>query len=338
MSHTFSSFFPTPAFLAMHYAGIEVADTAVRFVDFREVGKQKRVRAYDEVPLKNNVVQKGVIQDMTKVTEALRALKEKYNLEHVQSVIPEEKAYLYTTQLKLSTDINVQDSIEFTIEENVPLSVNEVVFSYDFLGNNPKKNVQAVVSVVPQEVVGSYNQVLVDAGLVPVGFKVESHAIARSVISKKDTCCTCIIVDLSDSKTGLYIIHRGTVFYSSSTPTESILTSAKDLSGNLLEKDSQELKSSGLSSAFIENEIKRLQDYWKSQKDTLSDEYKEISHVVVCGERAEDTDIITALSRSLKLPIMPANVWSNAFDIDEYIPPIHAQDAMRYASAIGVAL
>ena len=81
MGNTFCNLFPVPSYLSMNYAGIEIADTAVRFIKFRKTDRGLLVDSFGEVPLDPRVIERGFINDVPKVVEALKFLQKKYNLQ-----------------------------------------------------------------------------------------------------------------------------------------------------------------------------------------------------------------------------------------------------------------
>ncbi len=69
------------------------------------------------------------------------------------------------------------------------------------------------------------------------------------------------------------------------------------------------------------------------------DEHKEkLSHVLVAGSRAKDSDFIGYISRETKIHIMRANIFTNMRHDDQKVPVITKDDSYKYAVAVGLAI
>ena len=69
------------------------------------------------------------------------------------------------------------------------------------------------------------------------------------------------------------------------------------------------------------------------------DEHKEkLSHVLVAGSRAKDSDFIGYVSRETKIPITRANIFTNLRHNDQKVPIITRDDSYKYAVAVGLAI
>ncbi len=69
------------------------------------------------------------------------------------------------------------------------------------------------------------------------------------------------------------------------------------------------------------------------------DRHKErVHHVLVCGARASDQDFLDYISRETKIPISPANIFTNLKLNLANVPIINKKDSYKYAVAIGLAM
>ncbi len=129
--------------------------------------------------------------------------------------IPEEKAYLFTTEIPNGTVEEVRSHIEFHLEENVPISLADAVFDYHIIKKNNKKGTDfASVSVVPRIVIEDYIDLFEKCGMTPVSFLIENTAITRSIISAEDMS-TYLVVNIGSAKTVLSIVSEQAVQFTS---------------------------------------------------------------------------------------------------------------------------
>lgn len=325
MNSLFSKFFPTPAFLSMKAVGLSISDRAIRFVEFDSGENRKEVVQKGEVELPQGIIEKGVILDVAKLSEVLATVRSSVGTPFVAASIPDEKAYVYTTDLPKTDDANaMQSAVEASIEQNAPLKLEQVTFGFDVIehsGENTKTNhVDAVVSVVPTKVIDMYIAALEGAGFTPTSFEIESRAIAHAVIDPDDHE-TSIVVHVDDTKTALYVVQEKVVNFSSSLEID--LPKESELSQNI---------------EMIGAELKKVYDYWNAQVAADKEKGKEVKKIIICGERAANDALVKEFERVSPVQVEQANVWTNAFSFDEYIPDIPLSESLGFAPAVGLAL
>ena len=88
----------------------------------------------------------------------------------------------------------------------------------------------------------------------------------------------------------------------------------------------------------LKDEINRILLYWKTHKDKQGSISAPVSSIILCGSNSNMPAMDEYLSLSLKLPTHSAEVWKNALDLDDYIPPITHAQSLDYAAAVGLAL
>jgi type IV pilus assembly protein PilM len=163
----------------------------------------------------DDVIEEGYVKNKEALTAALSSLQKKHGLRFVNASLPEEKAYLFKTQIPYMDVADIRNALRFKIEENVPVPLADAVFDYRFVKEPQKGDTQIDigVAVIHAKVVSSYLDVIHAAGLVPLEFRIESQAIAQAVIphGSKDTG---ILVAVRETKTVMAIISHGVIQYS----------------------------------------------------------------------------------------------------------------------------
>jgi Tfp pilus assembly PilM family ATPase len=89
--------------------------------------------------------------------------------------------------------------------------------------------------------------------------------------------------------------------------------------------------------SVVKDEIVKHVSYWNNP---ASDDVprKQIERAVICGGNANLRGFPEYLEGFLNVPVSIANVWSNAFSFDTYVPPMQFSDSLEYATAIGLSL
>ena len=313
-------YFPPPKFLAMKHAGLDISDDAVRLIEYTLGKHGLHIEKFGRKELPPGVIEGGDIRNENELVRFLADFGATNKLLHVKVSVPEEKAYLFQTEVSSSDTNTARQNIEFKLEENVPLSAAEAQFSFDILpiavaGNN----LRASVSVVPQSYIDVYINILNRAGMVPVAFEVAPKSIARSIVKRGENT-TCLILHMMKGKTGIYIVSDEVMCFTSTISSTNFGDSGKEKSDHLVN---------------LTKEVNRVYQYWMSHGGTAPS----VDAILLVGRNADDfeADLQHGLSE-LSIPVMTADVWKNVFDLEKYVPPISKQDSPEYAVAAGLAM
>ena len=309
--------FPPPAFLDISYSGLSISDTHMRCVQFGKNSSGLYVKKFVEKPIPSGTIISGFINNPDEVIAILQSIKKELNILYVKVSLPEEKAYLFTTKIPRVKPAEVRSTIEFTIEDNVPLPAGELSFDYAVADEKiHPDHVNAIVSAVPNKIIDTYVDVIEKAELPLLSLEIESQAMARSLIAKDAPPDTRLIIHFGAEKVGLYVIYNRTVHF-----TSTIITTT-EVQNDL---------------TTLSKEIKRLFVYWHALKVNVGDTSKKISQIIVCGENVTQ-NIVSYISSEQNTPATMGNVWTNVYDISKTIPPISYSESLRFAAAVGLAL
>ena len=138
------------------------------------------------------------------------------DLKNVSVSLPEEKTYIYQTNLPKQALNNLEEAIKFTLEENVPLDPSEVSFNYHIVSDDGN-NIEVAVFAVSKELVLSYLRLFKEVGLTPVSFESESQSMAKAVIRKDDNN-SHILINFDFLGVKISIVKGGVVRYTSTIP------------------------------------------------------------------------------------------------------------------------
>lgn len=351
-SHSkFIDFFPPPRFLEMPSVGVDMSDHNIRFAELKRKGAHFELGICGEEKIPNDVLENGYIKDKAKLITALSNIQKKYNLHFIKASLPEEKSYLFRTEIPLMDEADIRSALQFKIEENVPVSLADAVYDYRVI-KQPQagdKTIRVSVTVTHMKVVEHYLEVFRGANLVPIEFQVESQAIANAAVPFGSEG-TYILIAMRGSRTILAIVSEGAVQFTSTLNIggDSIGAAiSKNLSVDQLEtekirqgkevRESNEMFMSLVSAATaLRDEVQKLIAYW----DGHSIEHGQkagIDKIVISGADAL-LGLDDYLSRSLDLKIRIANPWINILEIKKEIPNLTLREALDYMPALGLAL
>ncbi len=336
----------------MSSIGVSITDEFIRAIEFKPTTHGLELGRYSEKKIPEGIIESGEILKKKELVEILSDIKKEFGYSFVRASLPEEKTYVFRTELPSIPDEAIPGSIEFKIQENVPLSPAESVFDYSVIGRE-KDRIGVSVTVVPQTLVAFYTDAFRQAGLVPISFKVESQAIARAIIPNGDMT-NALIVNFNDKRTGFYVVSKGVIQFASTLQLGAdSLTSLVERHFNISHEKALEMKrtksfakdvenselmySMASSLSVIKDEISKVQAYWRSNTAQGAGEQK-LEKIILCGEDVVLAGIDRYLSLNIGMPVEVAKVWSNAFDVRSRVPELPLVDSLNYASAIGLAL
>ncbi|MDB5259725.1 MAG: pilM [Candidatus Taylorbacteria bacterium] len=350
IAETFFKLFPTPKFLDMPYAGLHISDDAIRVIQFSHGRHSLEVVKHGCRLLSPGIVEAGYVKDEKALSKLVSELASELGITFVRVSIPEEKMYLFKTDIAASDEKQISQNIEFKLEENVPLSPADALFYFDVIPSAAGGKRSAMVSVAPRKVIDAYLNVLADAKLTALSFEVEAKALARAFVPK-GSGETELVINIMSKKTGIYVICEGIVSFTSTVswggdavteviekafdikPAEAI--EMKKSAGFHDGKDTKKILAAIQDSvAVLQKEIYKVYTYWIEHGEGC----KDINRIVLCGADAQLVGLISHISPDPKIPVDIGNVWQNAFSSDKYIPPISHEESLDYAVAAGLAL
>lgn len=354
-----SRIIPPPSYLTMPCVGVDISDTSLKYVSFHPGSSSKtdrQIKDWGDIPVPNGVLDRGEVVDPQQLTAVLKEFKAATRAEFVRVSLPEERAYLFETEIRRSTPTKeVRGLLEFRLEENVPIPSKDVLFDYLVLpSDGDGRTAQVVVAAYARETIMQYYEACVAAGLRPVSFEVEAQAMARAVVPR-DVAGAVMLVDFGKTRTGIGIAYKEALLYTSTIDVggdalsqalrrvvgaemaESELTKMKNTQGLIRGVDSSEVADALLNAvSIIKDEIATRMQYWHLRNG--NSDARRIGSVVLCGGSANLKGLPAYFSETLGVPTVRANVWENTFLLDRVVPPIDRNHSFGYATAIGLAL
>jgi type IV pilus assembly protein PilM len=346
------SVFPVPSFIAFPAAGVDVSGGSVKCIMLGERGSGPYLKGFYETPLPEGVVRGGDIEQRDRVVEVLRSLRLRNGIRSAHACLPEKKAYLY--QVLVPADAkDLKAGVEYDFEAHVPLPPGEAVYDFE-----PVRTVESgtLVSVTAyaKRVVDEYRSVFTDAGIPLRSLEVESQALARAAIHGKDRETAVMVIDFGRRTTRIAVADHGVVSFTATvdiggeTLTAAVMKNfnvseqeaekIKNERGFLMNKENKELVEALVSTvSVVKDEVARHLAFWNTPP---TDELprKPIEKVLVCGGNANLRGFPEYLEGVLGVQVLTANVWANAFSLDEYVPPMPYNSSLEFATAVGLAL
>lgn len=363
----FNRYFPTPHYLEMSHAGIDISSSMVRMAELSRTSRGLKLKTYSETRLDSPILPGQSLLSHKNLIEVLKKTQKDHNLKFVEVSIPEEKSYLFTIEVVDGTKEEIRTRIEMHIEENVPIALDDAVFDYHRIKKNETTGMQFLaVSVVPIIVIEEYIALFEECGMLPISFLIENQALSRAIIKKGDRE-NYLIVNVSRKNTVLSVVNDESVQF-----TSTIALGSEDFTNAIVSKLSinneqarqvkydkgfsrevgNEVVSDalvGVASILVE-EIRKVFIYWNGInnfrnpiEDFSSAVNKSVASVgvekiLIAGREAGIIGFRDFLAVSLKTPVEVANVWTNILSLENEIPEIPMKESLGYGTAFGLAL
>jgi len=352
----FFRMFPLPAGLNPQTVGIDISDRSLKFFELRDQKSQLQAGHFGEIELVPGIVEGGRIILSEELIKILKELAQKNNFSRAVVSLPEDRAYTIQLRLPLMKLSELRQSIEFQLEDYIPLPLPSIVFDYQILIPPTKKNpwYEVAVSIMPRETVDNYTSVLMAAGIIPLAFEIEAQAMSRSLLASNSQE-TCLIVDIGKVHTGFFVANSSAVFFASITSN----ISGDQINSNIArelkisEVEAEKLKNEiGLNCqnsnqplffasipmiTSIKDEIIQRFDYWQDRNE-LGMVRGKIDRIILCGGQASLPGLIDFLQSYFEVPVELGNPWRNIYSLETRVPDLSLMESLRYSTAIGLSL
>ena len=348
----FDRFFPTPKFLALPSFGLDISDESIKFIELVKTKNGIKVNRYGEKKIPEGIIESGKIKDPKRMEEVLVSLREEEGLKSVRVSLPEEQVYLFNLRLEKEGLENVREGIELSLEEYIPIPAQDSIFDYELLSED-ENSLKLQVAAIPKNVIEEYLSVFKNSDISAKSFELEAQAISRAVV-KEDDLETYMIVDFGKKRTGIFIVSRGIVVFTSTLDVGGVMLSSMiqknfKISFEEAEKRKREcgLKRNAQNTeifsvllngvSILRDEIVKHFIYWHTHKDEEVERPK-IEKIILCGGDSNLIGLSEYLSVSTRNKVEMANTWINIADIEKNIPEMKFENSLSFACAIGLAL
>ncbi|MEI6581047.1 MAG: pilus assembly protein PilM [bacterium] len=346
-------FFPVPEFLSSPSFGLDISEESIKFTELIMTREGIRLGRYGERGVPAGVIESGKIKNIKKMEEILVSLKRDEKIKSVRVSLPEEQVYLFRVKLDKEGLDDVREGIELSLEEHIPIPAQDVIFDYEIL-NEDSRSLYIQVAVIPKNVIEDYLLVFKNSGMSVLFFELEAQAIARAVIKKGDLE-TYMIVDFGKKRTGISIVSKGVLMFTSTIDVGGVVLSnviqksfkisfeeaekMKQKYGLGRDSENKEMFSVLLNGvSVLRDEISRHLLFWHTNKEEDGKEHPSIKKIILCGGDSNLIGFPDYLSVSMKIKVDTANVWINISNAEKYIPEMNFEQSLSYSTAIGLAL
>ncbi|RMG59689.1 MAG: type IV pilus assembly protein PilM [Deltaproteobacteria bacterium] len=164
--------------------GLDIGSSSVKIMKLRESGGTYQVAKFGVEPLPQNVVVDGAIMDHSAVVEAIKAGFARLGIKErmVATSIEGHSIIVKKVILPTTTPEDLEESIQWEVEQYIPFEVKEVKIDFQVLGPLPDDPTRMDVLLVAakNELVEDYVSVVKEAGLTPTIIDLDSIALGNA--------------------------------------------------------------------------------------------------------------------------------------------------------------
>jgi type IV pilus assembly protein PilM len=351
----FKNIFTPPTSVGLPFAGLNIGNRKIKFIQIADSSEGSIVENHGEIDIPSNIFKDGEILNKPELVKYLSSIKGKLKTNFVKVSIPEEKTYVFNIYVPQLKDDEIRQAIEFKIEENVPLKVDEVSFEYKIIKkpNSKKEDLLIDVFVVPKKVIDDYSDVLYQSGLLPISFEIESLSAAKSVVPDSENN-SVLIVNIKDNSTVLSVYSNKVVWFTTTIPLgnfeiEGSLMKTGKIKDNDFDTFIKKFINDGsydidfyysLLNIFsiIKDEVEKVNEYWSTHIKNSDLRLTGIKKIILCGKNSALPGFVNHVNQNLGLDTSLANVWCNVFSTDNFIPNISFIDSLDLAVVVGLSI
>lgn len=317
---------PVPRIMSFEHAGVDIGLNHIRHMSFKRKGEHLSIEHYGvyDIP---TVSHEQLLTDQEEILMVLKKIQKETGYKYVEVSLPEEIVYIYTAEVDGFDSDSIRSQVEFRIEENVPLKVDEAVFDITNVIYVKEINKSLVsVAVVSRKTTQDYIHLFRKANMEVVSFLVQNQALSKTLIPKDDDEPYCIVA-VERKNVIVSIVSAGIVLYTA-TIEQSAFTEDLKLEKNDVLQD-------------LVKSIYKIIIFWLSYiEKNPAYNFKPIKAILLSSTHTDilESDFANMLARELILQVKLLDVWINIPFLKNTIPVIHKKDSYQYAVAIGLAM
>jgi len=358
--------------------GLDISDSSVKVMLMGKRGKNIRPESFNAEIFPRGIVVRDEIKDSEKLAGIIKkALAEAkphaINIPYVISSLPESKSFIRMFELPTMKKSEVAEAVKWEAEQHIPMSIDQVEIDWKIIDEpredeKKKKGLQLTtkkpeekahpwkifLTASPKSTITPVIQVLKTAGLQPVALEIESLSTVRSCLSPELAKKNLLFVDIGTNRTGLTIVSRGIIRF-----TSSLAMAGVDISKNIIKhtgysfKEAEKAKIKGgldqnkqsdtISKAIEEVLTKIVAEInntirYHREHSSNQEEGSRIDTILLCGGTARLTGLDSFITKSLGIKAELANPWASIYKPGaREIPPISSTDSLSFTTVIGLA-
>jgi type IV pilus assembly protein PilM len=306
--------------------GIDIRSTTVKLLELSLDKGIFVVEHYGYEVLPSYALDGIVVKDRSALAHCIKKILNRIHPHTKKAALALPDSAVINKTIQINEGLTEEEMEEVILEEAshyIPFPINELSLDFEILGSSTKKPNSLDVLLVASRVehVNHRVEAVVQAGLEVLAVDVVSYAVERAAqhALKNFTSLgqTFAIIDMGLRETHLFVLQEMRLIYSRE----------EQFGGNQLAQSMQWIQDS------ILVQIKRsLQFFYATNQGRALD------HILLAGELAKHTDLVSWVQKELNIPTTLANPFASMKLGKKVDPKLLDQDASALMVACGLSL
>jgi len=334
--------------------GLEIENCSIKTVRLEKKRNKFRLVSCAKKMIPRGVVQGEQVVNAQKLADEIKSLlsssqPKPIKTKNVIFSIPETKAFIRTIQIPKMTNREAREAVKWETEANIPISVDKVYLDWQVIADKGEKE-EILVVAVPKNIVDSYYQAVVLAGLAPLAVEIDVMATIRSLTRSFETSECVLIADIGAENTSLAICQNQVPYFTSSIPLSgNTFTEALQKEVGVSWENAEEIKFKfGLGklehedmlykifNPLIENLASEIEKSIGFFAESINSHDK-VEKVILSGGGAQLYEFSNYLTQRLGKKVTLGDP-SLQIDSKNFPYKISSRDLLSYSTVIGLAL
>ena len=221
---------------------VDIGSQSITIAQLNVIDNECELVGIGMMPLPKGSVVDGLVENPDEVSDIIKKVikREKFSSRYVVSSIPGDHGVIRKLTLSARNKEELLEELLPEVQHEIPFDIEDVRYDYHVIekkenvlksvrsgGGSEENNFDVIVAAVQEEIIDNRLDTLVEAGLTPVIFELETFASIRSLEFSKGLSSTgpCALFNLNDPNSHVSIVNNGQLAFDKRNPiTNDCLT------------------------------------------------------------------------------------------------------------------
>ena len=214
---------------------VDIGSRSITIAQLNVIDNECELVGIGVMPLPKGSVVDGLVENPDEVSDIIKKVikREKFSSRYVVSSIPGDHGVIRKLTLSASNKEELLEELLPEVQHEIPFDIEDVRYDYHVIekkenvlknvrsgGGREENNFDVIIAAVQQEIIDNRLDTLVEAGLTPVVFELETFASIRSLEFSKGLSSTgpCALFNLNDPNSHVSIVNNGQLVFDKKNP------------------------------------------------------------------------------------------------------------------------
>ena len=221
---------------------VDIGSRSITIAQLNVIDNECELVGIGVMPLPKGSVVDGLVENPDEVSDIIKKIikREKFSSRYVVSSIPGDHGVIRKLTLSARNKEELLEELLPEVQHEIPFDIEDVRYDYHVIekkenvlksvrsgGGSEENNFDVIIAAVQEEIINNRLDTLVEAGLTPVVFELETFASVRSLEFSKGLSSTgpCALFNLNDPNSHVSIVNNGQLAFDKRNPiTNNCLT------------------------------------------------------------------------------------------------------------------